>query len=187
MLIAKTVPRNITRTSANMPVIVIRPAMIYGPGDLRFLKLFKMIARKHSFMIGSGKTLAHFVYIDDLLDGFVLASSAADREGEIYIIASEGPIALNDLVRIICDELGVSVPKIHLPVKPFQWLGSICETVCLPLKVEPPIFRRRVDFFTKNRAFDINKAKRDLKYEYKVGMREGIRRTLRWYREKEYL
>jgi nucleoside-diphosphate-sugar epimerase len=171
----------------SLPVVVVRPAMVYGPGDLRLLKLFKAIARGRFIMLGSGKTLAHFVYIDDLIQGFLKTASEEKAEGEVYIIAGETPITLNELAKMIAEELNVSLPPIHLPVKPFQVLGSICETLCRPLKIEPPIFRRRVDFFTKDRSFNIAKARRELNYSPCVGMKEGIKRTATWYKKKGYL
>ena len=50
-----------------------------------------------------------------------------------------------------------------------------------------PIYRRRVDFFTKSRAFDIGRARRELGYAPSVGLREGIARTLAWYRAHGWL
>ena len=68
----------------------------------------------------------------------------------------------------------------HLPVWPFWMAGAVCEAVCAPLGIEPPIYRRRVDFFTKSRAFDITRA-RDARSATRrsVGLREGHQRA-RW-------
>ena len=170
-----------------LPGAVIRPAMIYGPGDTRILKLFKLIANRKFIMLGTGKTLAHFVYIDDLIDGFELCAEKSSALGEVYIIAGQEPITLNELVALIAKELNVPVPKLHLPVRPFQVLGSLCEAICKPFGIEPPIFRRRVDFFTKDRAFDISKARRDLGYHPKMDMVTGISRTIEWYSVNKYL
>lgn len=164
-----------------LPGVVIRPAMIYGPGDLRLRKVFGPVAKRRWIMLGSGETLAHFVYIDDLVRGFWLASEKPGAEGEVFIIAGPEPITLNDLVKIIAEEAGVPAPRLKLPVKPFQWLGSLCEAVMIPLHLEPPIYRRRVDFFTKDRSFSIDKARRVLGYEPQISNREGIKRTLKWY------
>ena len=65
--------------------------------------------------------------------------------------------------------------------------GAICEAVCVPLRIQPSLYRRRVDFFTKSRAFDITRARTEIGYAPRVGLREGIRRTLDWYREHEWL
>jgi nucleoside-diphosphate-sugar epimerase len=55
------------------------------------------------------------------------------------------------------------------------------------MKLEPPLYRRRVDFFTKSRAFDISKARRDLGYAPQVSLREGVARTAAWYTERGLL
>ena len=65
--------------------------------------------------------------------------------------------------------------------------GAVCEAICVPLGIEPPIYRRRVDFFTKSRAFDITRARAEIGYAPRVGLREGIARTLSWYREHAWL
>jgi len=65
--------------------------------------------------------------------------------------------------------------------------AAACEAVCRPLNVEPPLYRRRADFFRKNRAFSCDKARRILGYEPRVDPREGILRTARWYFENGYL
>ncbi len=170
-----------------LPVVVGRPASIYGPCDLRLLKMFRMIEKGRFIVLGSGKPFFHLVYIDDLTDGFVLCSKSEKAVGEVFILAGEQYVELNGLFKIIADELGVKPPKLHLPAKPFQLLGTLMEKVCIPLGIEPPIYRRRVDFFTKSRAFRIDKAKRILGYSPKIDLRTGIKRTINWYREQGLL
>ena len=94
---------------------------------------------------------------------------------------------LNELVNLVAQEAGVAPPRLHLPVWPFWIAGAACEAVCAPLGLEPPIYRRRVDFFTKSRAFDISRARTELGYDPKVSLREGIHRTLEWYRAAGWL
>jgi nucleoside-diphosphate-sugar epimerase len=94
---------------------------------------------------------------------------------------------LNVLVGLIAEEAGVRPPALHLPVWPFHAAAAVCETVCAPFGIEPPIYRRRVDFFTKSRAFDITRARMEIGYTPAVSLRDGIRRTLAWYREHGWL
>jgi nucleoside-diphosphate-sugar epimerase len=68
-----------------------------------------------------------------------------------------------------------------------QWLGSLCEALCRPIGIEPPLYRRRVDFFTKNRHFDGSKAERDLGYRARATFEEEIGDIIRWYREQGWL
>jgi nucleoside-diphosphate-sugar epimerase len=71
--------------------------------------------------------------------------------------------------------------------------GAVCEAICVPLRplgIAPPLYRRRVDFFTKSRAFDISRARAELGYAPETGLagpRGGISRTLAWYREQGWL
>ena len=94
---------------------------------------------------------------------------------------------LNELAALIAEDAGVPPPSLHLPVWPFWLAGAACEAVCAPFGIEPPLYRRRVDFFTKSRAFDISRARAELGYAPAVGLREGIHRTLAWYREQRWV
>jgi nucleoside-diphosphate-sugar epimerase len=94
---------------------------------------------------------------------------------------------LNELIARIAEVAGVAPPRLHLPVWPFWAAGAMCEAACAPFGVEPPLYRRRVDFFTKSRAFDIGRARRELGYAPRVSLRDGIARTLAWYRRAGWL
>jgi len=170
-----------------LSIVIFRPAGIYGPGDLRFLKLFKAIKQRRFLMLGSGRITYHFVYIDDLIDGILLCGNQEKSVGRIYILGGESPITLNHLVALIAQVLGVSPPALRLPVAPFYFAGYICELVCKPLGLRPPLYRRRVDFFRKNRAFDISKARVELGYDPKVSMAAGIDLTAQWYQSSGLL
>jgi nucleoside-diphosphate-sugar epimerase len=107
--------------------------------------------------------------------------------GRTYILAGGEVTTLDELIGLIAEEAGVPRPRLRLPVWPFWIAGAACEAVCAPLGLEPPIYRRRVDFFTKSRAFDISRARAELGYAPHVRLREGIRRTLEWYRKARWL
>ena len=167
--------------AGRLPVVVFRPAGIYGPRDLRFLKLFRAVKNRRFVMLGSGKITSHLVYIDDLVDGIVLCGTKESSLGHVYILAGAAPVTLNDFVRTIAEVFGVRPPRLHFPVAPVYAAGFICELVCKPFGVNPPLYRRRVDFFRKNRAFDPSKAKRELGFEAKTDLRTGVALTAEWY------
>jgi nucleoside-diphosphate-sugar epimerase len=166
-----------------LAVSVVRPAGIYGPGDRRFLKLFKAIAARRFVMIGSGRTLYHMTYVDDLVDGILLAGQRAEAVGEAFIIAGEGFTTLQGLVGLIADVLGVPRPHLKLPYTPVYAASVVCDRLWRAAGANPPLYPRRVEFFAKDRAFDISKAKRLLGYGPKVGLEEGLATTASWYRE----
>jgi nucleoside-diphosphate-sugar epimerase len=176
-----------TGRRAGVEVTIARPSGIYGPGDRRLLKLFRGVARRRFPILGSGEIYYHLTYIDDLVEGFRLCGEQPAAANRTYILAGGEVTTLNQLVTLIAGVAGVKPPALHLPVWPFWAAGAVCEAVCVPLGIEPPIYRRRVDFFTKSRAFDIGRARHELGYAPLVGLREGITRTLDWYRAQGWL
>ena len=168
-------------------VVIARPTGIYGPGDRRLLKLFRGVARRKFVVLGDGQIYYHLTYIDDLVEGFRLCGEVAGAAGRTYILAGGEVTTLNELILRIASVASVAPPTLHLPVWPFWLAGAACEAICAPLGIEPPLYRRRVDFFTKSRAFDISRARAELGYNPQVSLTEGIRRTLDWYRASGWL
>jgi nucleoside-diphosphate-sugar epimerase len=170
-----------------LEVSVFRPGGIYGPRDLRFLKLIRAVARRRFVMLGRGEVRYQMVYIDDLVDGILRCGRCPQAVGEVFILTGEPAVTLNELVGTIAGVLGVPAPRLRIPVWPVYAAGALCEAACRPFGVQPPLYRRRVDFFRKNRWFDIAKAKRVLGYRPRVDLATGIARTVAWYREQAYL
>ena len=173
--------------STGLPVSVVRPAAIYGPGEKRLLKIFRAVARGRYAVVGSGESHYHLVYIDDLVAGYLLALDHPAAVGESFIIGGPRSISQNELAALIAAATGGRVLPFHIPARPVQWAGDIVEALCVPLGLEPPLHRRRVDFWTKNRSFSIDKAQRLLGYAPRVDASEGIQRTADWYREAGWL
>ena len=170
-----------------LPIVIFRPGGIYGPRDLRFLKLIRPIKAGRFIMLGSGEVVYQMIYIDDLIDGILLCGTREEAIGKVYILTGGEPTTLNQLVRVIAEALGVRPPWLRFPVTPVYIAGFLCELLFKPLGINPPLYRRRVDFFRKTRNFDISKAKRELGFHPGTDIRTGIRLTARWYQEKGYL
>jgi nucleoside-diphosphate-sugar epimerase len=173
--------------AAGAPVSIVRPAGIYGPGDRRFLKLFRPISRGRFVMIGNGEVLYHLTFIDDLVDGIVRAGRRPEAVGEVFTLAGPRITTLNELVAAIADAVGTSPPRWRLPYGPVYGASVVCEKLCRMIGIAPPLYPRRVEFFEKDRAFDISKARRLLGYEPAVELREGLARTAAWYRAEGLL
>lgn len=170
-----------------LPGSIFRPAGIYGPGDLRFLKLFKTIHNRIFRMFGDGQVSYHLTYISDLVDGIILCGEHPAAVGETFILAGPRYTTIDELVTRVADAMDVPRPRRRLPLKPLLFSAWLCETACKPLGIDPPLHRRRCDFFCKSRGFTSDKAKRLLGYEPTVDLAEGLRRTADWYLEQGYL
>jgi nucleoside-diphosphate-sugar epimerase len=170
-----------------LKAVIFRPVGIYGPGDRRFLKPFKGVKKGRFLMFGSGEILYHLTFIDDLVEGIILCGEHANAPGKIYIIAGEKATTLNELVQRIAAELKVSPPKIKIPFWILYAASVLWESACKPFGINPPLFRRRADFFRKDRSFNTAKIRSELGYQPKVSLEEGIRRTSEWYRAENLI
>lgn len=169
-------------------VSTVRPTAIYGPGDPeRFVMIYKRVARGRFTFLGDGSAHYHPVYIDNLVDGIILAGETDAAKGQSYLIADERSLPIRDLVAEVGRALGVNVEIRHLPFWPAYAVATTVEMLYKPLPTEPPIFRRRLDWFRQNRSFDIGKARRELGYEPKVDIPTGLRRTGEWYRQQHLI
>jgi nucleoside-diphosphate-sugar epimerase len=171
-----------------LPSTILRPTAIFGPGDPgRWLMLFEMVDKGRFLMFGSGKAHYHGCYIDNLIEAFIMASERDEALGEAFLIGDREVLNLNDLVKLVAKVRGVSVKLIHFPFAPLYVAAVLCEAVFKFLPFKPPIFRRRVDWFRQDRAFDLDKAYRLLGYDPPFTLEQGLERTHAWYCKHGYL
>src|SRR5919106_785501 len=116
-----------------IPLAVARPTAIYGPGDTRLLKLFRMIVRGRFLLLGGGENYYHTVHVNDLVRGLRLLGTHPNAVGEIFILGGERYLKLSELAALIAAAAGVPAPRIRLPARPFQLAGSLVEKICVPL------------------------------------------------------
>ncbi|MFC1809126.1 NAD-dependent epimerase/dehydratase family protein [Candidatus Omnitrophota bacterium] len=171
-----------------LKAVILRPTAIYGPGDPgRFLMLFKQ-AKKGIFpMFGSGKITYHPVYIDNLVDAFIAAMKKDAAVGEAYLIGDEHYYSLVDLVNFVAEAMGKRVRFVYAPYWLLLSVACVCEWICKPFGITPPIFKRRAEWYWENRGFSNAKAERDLGYKPQVGIQEGLKLTYEWYRANGYV
>ncbi len=166
---------------------IFRPGAIYGPGDMRLLKMFKQIKRGFFPLFGGGKNLYHLSYIDDLTDGIILCAEHPCAVGERFILCSNEYSSLKDLSHIIAAELDVKPPNFAPPIWPLMLAAKLCEVLCKPFGIDPPLHTRRVEFFVKSRAFSNAKAQNLIGFEPKVSTQEGVKKTISWYEKNGFL
>src|SRR3546814_17767320 len=97
-----------------MKTVILRPAAIYGPGDPeRFVMIYRR-ARTGKFpMFGDGRTYYHPLYIDNLVDSFLLVMQDGVGDGQDYLIADEESLESRELVKRVgaamaVDEIGMA-------------------------------------------------------------------------------
>lgn len=170
-----------------LPITVVRPCGIYGPGDKRLFKLFRMVSRGWVPLFGSGNHLYHLTHVDDLASFLILAAVHPKAIGEVFICAGPKSNTFRRIISIISEYYGIRVKYIPLPVLPFLILGAGCEFFCRPFHIKPPVFRSRVTFFIHDRAFSVEKMKKHLGFVPAHSDEEGLRETAQWYLDHRWI
>jgi nucleoside-diphosphate-sugar epimerase len=165
-----------------VPIVVLRPCMIYGVnGKGEFYKMCQWMRKGIFPRVGFGKNLTPLVHVRDVIQGAIKASEKG-IPGEIYLLASEHSIDLNELRRLVMEAWNVRAPYPYVPA----WLMygvAWCFEIFARMTGKPPIVtRRNIASTVWDREFSIEKAKRELGYKPQVRFRDGILETVRWFR-----
>lgn len=170
---------------------IIRPVITYGPKDTWGMipKLIGLINSRKYLTVGSGKNRVHLIYVDDLIDGMLLAMNKSDSYGETFILAGERPITINSLVGIIEKTLKTSVPGVRVPLWFARTAAVIMETAYKALLNgrEPVITRDKINIMTVDRAYNITKAKSLLGFSPSTDYEKGLNITISWLKENKLI
>ena len=161
-------------------LVVARPAWVYGPRCPRTRKLLDAVASGRFVIFGEGNNMRHPVYISDAVRGLELCAEEPGIAGRKYIIAGGELITITQLVRVLSEVLDVPEPRIHLPLALGRLAARMAETLWKALRRQPPFSQRSLDFFSKNSAYSIDRARVDLGFAPQVDFRTGILQTLSW-------
>ena len=170
-----------------LPLTVVRPAAIYGPGDRRLLKIFKMAAAGWFPLIGSRNTLYHLIHVEDLAEFYLFCATEPKALNDYFLCGNRTHVELKQFVNYIAELYGTKVRFVPIPAGPLFVLGDICEFVCKKIGIEPPIYRRRIAFFTKDRSLNTAKIHEHLGFKTKFDNEAGIKQTASWYLENKWV
>jgi len=171
--------------------IILRPHLIWGPGDPNFTP--RILARSGKLLqVGDGKNLVDTIYIDNAAHAHLLAANAlearADLSGNIYFISQDQPVFLWDMINGILKAGGKPPVTRSVSSKTAYAVGAILEFVyrLFHIKSEPKMARFVAHELSSAHWFDISAAKRDLGYEPRVSIEEGMEELKSWLQGEKY-
>jgi len=170
-----------------LPAVIVRPGLVYGPGDLHLLGFFRSILRHQFRPIGRRPVWLHPIYVGDLLDGLVQCGEKAAALGECFHIAGPERVTLEALAGEIARAEGTALPTGRIPLAAARTLALIGDLLPPKWRRSAPLTRSRLDFLTHSRIYASERAERLLGFRAAIDLRTGLARTVDWYREHGYL
>lgn len=166
---------------------ILRISETYGPGDMRLLKLFRAIDSGRFMMIGSGQNTRQIMHVKDLIRGLLLATEHPAAVGQTFVLPGHELMTTRQMVDNIAVALDRPIPRLHVPIWPLMAAAVVFEATFKPFGIQPPLYRRRLDFFRKNFVFSTRKAETHLGFTSEIPFSEGARETAAWYRAQGML
>jgi 2-alkyl-3-oxoalkanoate reductase len=168
------------------PVTIVRPGWIYGPRDTAsFARIARMIEQGRMIIIGSGENRLPLIYASDAAEGVLLACQAERAEGRSYLLVNDEPVAQRDFIAAIAAQLDVPMPTRRIPYDLAMALGTLSETLghLARRQQPPPVTRYGLELLGGENRFVISRARRELGFSPSIGLAEGVRRSVEWYRD----
>lgn len=159
--------------------VILRPSMVYGPGEIKNkYEMFKAIKGGYYFNFGNSKI--SFVYIDDLIKSIILSFNDKIKN-EIFIITDGKESSFKEFSGLIAKALNVRKP-LRIPLFLANLIAFNFKVLSL-FGVKPLLSRDRIRTLTKKESYNIDKAKKILKYNPRVNLEEGVKKAVEWYRD----
>jgi nucleoside-diphosphate-sugar epimerase len=171
-----------------VPVTVIRPTIVFGEEPTRdrdsLLAWLTAIQRGWFRYIGFGDSVANYVYVGDVVQACLMAAETDRTVGEIYIVSDS--CSLYEFVGAAAEFLGVKIPEklptwlAYILAGGFQMAGKVA-------RFSPPLTVSRVKALRNRVMYSSDKIQKELGFSPTVGWREGLRRTIAWYKQNNFL
>jgi nucleoside-diphosphate-sugar epimerase len=169
------------------PAVIVRPGLVYGPGDLHLVRFFRSVLRRQFRPIGRRTVWLHPIYIDDMTEALIRCGVRPAAVGQCFHIAGAEPTPLERLAATIAEAGGTTLPRGHIPLPAARALAAVGDSLPARLKRSAPLTGSRLQFLTHSRIYAVTKAQQLLAFVAPTDLPTGIARSIAWYRRHGYL
>ncbi len=170
-----------TAAELGVRLVVARPGIVYGPGSYGWsLRMVRILERGLPVIFGDGAGHAHPVFIDNLIDGLILAATRQEAIGKHFNFV-DGPVPWREWFGYYARMCGRSPRRLPL------WMACLALAAAERLPLGLSVDRNLIGHYTNTSIYPIQRARDLLAYEPKVNLEEGMRRTESWLRRENYL
>lgn len=165
-----------------LPVTMVYPCWVYGPGDKTFVPLTADAIVKGEMLFWRKDVLVWPTYIDNLVDLLMLISKSEEALGRGYLVHDGESTTFQAFCAMIAESLGLKGPKLHIPYGVAYAAALVMEGVwsLLRLKTRPLLTTYTVKNLGSRLQFSIEKANRELHWKPPVSFKDGFDETMRW-------
>ena len=180
--------QEVLKYSDRLPVTIIRPPAVFGPRDTEILVYFQTFSKGLNSVIGLKEKYLSLIYIEDLIDGIMLAAEILNNSGEIYFISSDKAYSWNDIGNITSKLLGKKAIKIKIPHSVVFGVGYIAQFFSTFSKNAATLNVEKCKDITRERWVCSNqKAKDKLGFIEKHTLEESFAKTIDWYKRNNWI
>jgi len=167
----------------NVETVILRPGTFFGPYDrLHFGRMAQKTKDGKALIVGRGDNALPFCYVTDVVQGFMLAAYHENAPGNVYNITNDRPLTQQEMYDAIADAVGGKRPTLHLPYLPIYYGSIVAERIVAPLtRTKPVVTELGALMFGSDNRHCVEKARRELGFEPKVSLREGIKLSAEWF------
>lgn len=171
-----------------IPWTIIRPAGVYGPGDVDFFNLFQIASRGMNVFFGNRRRIISLVHVDDLVRAIMGAARAPAARNKGYFICDGRPVTFDEFQAQIAAASGRRVRDLDLP----EVLVSIAAAggeLLTRLDGKARLFNRQKALMGRQDAWSCTHAAAaaDFGYAPQIPLERGVPSTFAWYRESGWL
>ncbi len=172
----------------NMPIVTIRPSLMYGPRCTVRAIMFKFVKKGLFPLINKGESKFEFCYVDNLSYAIVQALIKQNINGQVFNITDGQSYEIKQVLNTIADNLNTKRPFINIPYPIARILGYLSEIFSKLINVYPPFSHTAADWMSKDvNVYSCDKAKKILSYKNIVDLDTGIKRSIEWYKKNKLL
>lgn len=173
----------------DLDLVVIRPPAVYGPRDTDVLAFFQTVARGICPVVGGGSRPAvSLIHVSDLVRGMVDAAEHPDTIGRTYYIGSRRPYSWNEVRDAAAAVLERRVLTIPVPPAIIPVVGAAAEWAGRLFGTYPPLNREKAREIRHACIMcSSERAEREFGFVERIGLVEGVRETIAWYREQGWM
>ena len=178
----------VVRYRDSLPITIVRPSSVYGPGDRDFLNLFKQERNRIAVRVVPRDHALSLVYVDDLVHALLLAAEHPVAPGRTFFVADEAPVTWGELYDAIDTVLDSKPLALRLP-SPLLRVAARGGDIVSAVTGRPSLVNRNKAALARQRSWlcDSSRAREEIGWRAEVPLLDGLHRTYNWYVEARWL